>query len=118
MDQKKTDLELELHALLVETTNLSFKCFSSRQDKNSQLLEYKALYFRRLQKIADKYAHEFFISLEEANQLWTEAKSEANDKFFDLPEFSRLNSFYLQETMHLYVEKLIHSLLKGEDKCP
>ncbi len=102
----KTSKELE--RMLRETTRLSFPIFADADKKREQLYIIKRGSDERILSMLDP---------DEADRLragmadlWEAAERSACGEFDTLPERLRINSFYLQEVMHRYIESIISSL--------
>lgn len=101
----------ELEKILEGTTKLSFPVFANRNQKRERLdatkqeIEEKILFILG----PDDSAR---FNLKKAD-LWEAAEKSASEQFDTLPEKLKINSFYLQEVMHTYVESVV-SLLQNK----
>lgn len=104
MDSKISEA---LDKILEKTTKLSFPFFASTQKKILFLQKTKDEFDNEiLNQIS--FDSELFLKLKsKLSELWANAEKDAKKEFESLPEKIQLNSFYLQEVMHRYVEKII-----------
>lgn len=100
----------ELERILENTTQLSFPMFSNRNRKKEQLDIIKQGIEEKIQTILSSDDFDRF-NLQKA-ELWEAAESAAYEQFDTLPGKLKINSFYLQEVMHIYVESIIFLLSK------
>lgn len=94
--------------LLRDTTRLSFPVFASEGKKREQIYITKQRFDEKILSM---------LSLDDPDRLrarmadlWEAAERSAQGEFDTLPERLRINSFYLQEVMHQYIELIISSL--------
>ena len=108
----KNEIKDELEIILSQTTQLSFP-FLANNSKKQKCLE------KAKQEIED----EIFSCLEKGDRIlvqenkesiWKSIEKKSEGEFESLPGKLRLNSFYLQEVMHNYVEAIISLLSKTE----
>ena len=97
MDRKE-----KMNSLLEYTTKVSFPFMASEERKKRILNETKDKIDVELADLVDDKT--VFESKKEI--VWEEAKESACKEFSTLPNNLRLNSFYFQEVMHQYVEKM------------
>lgn len=103
-------LERVLNELLERTTKLSFSFFSKTDAKKKQVLVEKNKIDKCIEEALQKYDSEIDI-VDRREKAWEEAQKHAIKEFDNIPEKHKLNSFYLQEVMHVYVENLKRIIL-------
>lgn len=97
----------EIENLLEETTQFDFPFLASAERKKEILLDNKKYVEKELKLIMGEY----YPDNESVKAIWDEAVKYADNQFKTLPENKRLNGFYLQEVMHIYVEKMSESAM-------
>ena len=100
----------ELEKMLEGTTKLSFPVFANKSQKKEQLNIIKQEIEEKILSILNPDDSDR-VNLEKA-ELWEIAEKSACEQFDTLPEKLKINSFYLQEVMHTYVESIISLLSK------
>ena len=96
----ENELRAKIDSLMEYTTKLSFPMFASENKKETLLNEIRTNIDNEIAALLkDKSGFE-----EEKSDLWNKAQVSANKEFETLPTKLKLNSFYLQEVMHQYVE--------------
>lgn len=100
----------ELEKILEDTTKLSFPMFANSSKKKEQLDIIKQEVEEKILSILSQDDSER-ISLQK-EELWKAAEKSACEQFDTLPEKLKINSFYLQEVMHTYVESIVSLLSK------
>lgn len=103
-------IKIEIDNILEETTKFNFPVFTSEEKKKTILIE-KKLHIEEELKII---APELFSDEEKIKKIWKESVEYAEEQFQSLPAKKRLNSFYLQELMHCYAEKLGNSIMVND----
>lgn len=105
-----TRVSKELEKILEDTTGLSFPVFANGRQKREQLDITKQETEEKIRSILSPDDSARFDS--EKAGLWGEAEKFACEQFDTLPEKLKINSFYLQEVMHRYVESIFSLLSK------
>ena len=111
MDVKET-IKNELDSILEKTTKLSFPLFSKASVKETIIENKRSEIEESIKEILRK--HEYEIDLDDIKKhVWEEAHNQAIKEFDNLSEKQKINSFYFQEVMHVYVEKLSNIILES-----
>lgn len=103
-------IQERIKALLRNSEKLSFPHFASEKEKEKLLVAEKERVDRDIDLVCKNYKGIDEISRE---QCWENARQEAEEKFKTLPTKLRVNSFFFQEIMHLYIEKQYEVILRG-----
>jgi len=90
----------QIERLLEQTGKLSFPPFASEKKKREILNTIRNETDYKISKILGE--NSLFESRKD--MLWMQAEELASKEFDTLPDKLKMNSFYLQEVMHQYVE--------------
>ncbi|MBQ7973227.1 MAG: hypothetical protein IJ291_07220 [Lachnospiraceae bacterium] len=108
--ENKEEIEKVLMRMIESTITLSFPMFSNEMQKQKILNEKKEKIEQNILDIVNTYDINISLKLHK-NKIWDECRKKATESFDSLPEKMQLNSFYLQEVMHLYAERLSELVL-------
>ena len=100
------ELQNALDALAENATKLSFPFMANKSKKEDFLETTKQNIDQEISALLDDPS--FFIGQKES--LWKQACISAGSEFDTLPDKLQLNSFYLQEVMHKYIELITEYL--------
>ena len=110
--QMKQEIREELNKVLEETTKLSFPFLANDEKKKKSLTEIHQRIDDEIESCLEKADRQRFEG--EKAEIWEKADEGARNEFVTLPGKLKMNSFYLQEVMHRYVEATIEFLAEGE----
>ena len=103
-------IKMETNNILDKTIQFYFPLFANDEKKQIILLEKKLYIEEEFKRIAPGLFHDE----EKIEKIWKESVEYADEQFKSLPTKRRLNSFYLQELMHRYAEKLGDSIVAND----
>ena len=106
----------EFQNLISNTISLNFPFFSEENEKKELLSKYRESLDDDFDTILMKLSPKFNSTFLNRSSLWKISLEESKRKFNMSSDSEDLNSFFLQEVMHMYAEKQLIEIKKYYQK--
>ena len=111
MIMNRNELIIKLKSIIKLTERVSYPFMIKKNEKEKYMLDERI----RIDKLIDDSLQNYSVKVDienEKNAIWEESKEKALSEFSDLPERLKDNSFYLQEVLHNYTERIVNRIIE------